>query len=351
MSVLITPNELHTALPITQKCVDVVKKTRHAFQRIANQQDDRLVVIVGPCSIHDAASALQYARQLKTLIDKHNDTLCIIMRTYLEKARTSVGWKGFIHDPDLNDTFQIEKGLLSARQLLLAINEMHVPTATEMVNPLTAQYFSDLMSWSAIGARTTESQIHRELASHLPMPVGFKNTTQGDIQVAIDAVQAAYQPHHYFGADSSGKIAVLQSTGNAYAHVVLRGSTTQTNYDCETIERTHTSLKQSQLIDRVLIDCSHGNSQKNHLQQIQIIRALSQRIQQKNEPILGVMLESHLVAGKQAWTPHQPMRSDQSITDACIGWSDTEAALAMLSDAVKAKRFAISNGLQMRIKS
>lgn len=338
MSVLITPKELSVSLPITQKSAAVVAKTREQLMHIMDQRDDRLAVIVGPCSIHHPESAFRYAQQLKTQIEKHKDTLCIVMRTYIEKARTSIGWKGFMNDPDLNNTFHIEKGLRAARKLLLDINDIDVPTATEILNPFTAAYFSDVTSWSVVGARTTESQIHRELASDLPMPIGFKNNTSGDIQVAIDAVQTACQSHHYLGLDLSGKMIIVKSRGNPYAHVVLRGSNTQSNYHHATIHQTVSSLAQLNLINRVLIDCSHGNSQKNHLQQITVVNTLAEQIKQGDQSIFGVMLESHLMAGKQAWIPTKVMHSDQSITDACIGWSDTEAALNTLSEAVRIQR-------------
>lgn len=338
MSVLVTPTELRASLPVTQQSAAVIEQYRTELMRIIDQRDDRLVVIVGPCSIHNPDSALRYAQLLKTQIEKHRKTLCIIMRTYIEKARTSVGWKGLINDPDLNNTFEIEKGLFLARKLLLDINEMQVPVGTELLNPFTTAYFSDLISWSAIGARTTESQIHREIASHLSIPVGFKNNTNGDIQVAIDAVQTACQSHHYLGLDLSGKMAMLQSTGNPYAHVVLRGSNTQPNYDHDTIAQTTSALKQLTLPYRILIDCSHGNSQKDHTQQIKVAHNLAERISQGDDAIFGMMLESHLTSGKQAWMSHRPMHPDQSITDACIGWSDTEAVLNSLSEAVTARR-------------
>lgn len=338
MPTLMTPEELHKQYPLSQKSAERIAKTRDAFIQILNRRDDRLVVITGPCSLHHSDSALRYAKNLQTQIKKYENTLCIIMRAYVEKARTSVGWKGLINDPDLNNTFKIEKGLQIARELLIKINEIGVPTATEILNPLITPYFSDVTSWSVIGARTTESQIHREIASGLPMPVGFKNNTNGDIQVAIDAIQTAFQPHHHLGLDLSGKMAILKSTGNPYAHVVLRGSSTKSNYDVETIQQTIAALNTLNLMDRVLVDCSHGNSQKDHKQQLSVIKELSRRIQEGNTDFFGVMLESHLTSGKQPWNPHQPMNSEQSITDACMGWEDTEVALEQLSQAVQKRR-------------
>ncbi len=335
---LITPEALHAELPLSQTCADHVKKTRQSLIDILNQQDDRLMVIVGPCSIHDPQSALQYAEKLQTQIKKHEKTLCIVMRAYSEKARTSIGWKGFINDPYLNNTFEINTGLQAARSLLLAINQLGVPIGSEILNPYLADFFSDLISWAAIGARTTESQLHREFASSLSMPVGFKNNTHGDIQVAIDAIHTARQPHYFLHPDLSGNMAIKQSTGNPYGHVVLRGSKQQPNYDTNTIQHTIHLLNQLKLINRVMIDCSHGNSEQDYLQQMNVIQTLAKRIAEGDHSLLGVMIESHLTAGKQAWTPHQTMSGDQSITDACIGWQHTEIALDMLSEAVLARR-------------
>lgn len=335
MSTLITPEELHNALPIMQNCIDTVTRTREQFKAILNGDDARLVVIVGPCSIHDSKSAYEYAEKLQKKISRYQNTLCIIMRTYFEKARTTVGWKGMIYDPDLNHSFSIAKGLYQARSLLLEINSLGVPTGTEILNPLTAPYFSDLMSWAVIGARTAESQIHRELASHLAMPVGFKNGTNGDVRVAIDGIQAARQPHYFLSPDLSGKIEITHSTGNAYGHVVLRGSQHQPNYDTQTVQQTVTALNDLDLIPRIMIDCSHGNSQKNHTQQLPVLQALLQRIENGDDAIFGIMLESHLIAGKQPWIPNQSLRYGQSITDACIGWEETESALEQLHEAIQ----------------
>lgn len=335
MSILITPEELQRTLPITQSCIDTVARTREQFKAILNGDDGRLVVILGPCSIHDSKSAYAYAEKLQKKIQRYQNTLCIIMRTYFEKARTTVGWKGLIYDPDLNHSFSIDKGLHQARSLLLDINSLGVPTGMEILNPLTAPYFSDLVSWAVIGARTAESQIHRELASHLTMPVGFKNSTNGDVRVAIDGIQAARQPHYFLSPNFSGKMAIIHSTGNAYGHVVLRGSQHQPNYDEKTVQETAAALNDLDLIPRIMIDCSHGNSQKNHTQQLPVLQTLLQRIENGDDYIFGVMLESHLVAGKQAWIPNQSLRYGQSITDACIGWEETEIALEQLHEAAQ----------------
>lgn len=338
MSTLIVPEVLSATIPLSTQGINTVTNTRKAIKNILNGEDDRLVVIVGPCSIHDPDSAIRYAEKLKQQIQKHGDTLCIIMRTYIEKARTSIGWKGLVNDPALNNTFQINDGLQTARSLLSTINTMGVPVGTEILNPFIATYFSDLCSWAAIGARTTESQLHREFASSQPLAIGFKNNTNGDIQVAIDAVQTARESHHFLGLDASGKVAVMQSTGNPLCHVILRGSHHGTNYDTQTVSHTSDTLKKLHLIDQVMIDCSHGNSQRDYQRQLSVIRDISQNIAQNNSSIFGVMIESHLMPGKQAWTPHEPMRGEQSITDACIGWEDTEIALDLLSHAVQSAR-------------
>lgn len=334
MAPLITPANLIDTLPLTANAAQTIVQTRHILKNILSGKDSRLVVVIGPCSIHDPKSAYEYAEKLRVAIEKHSDSLCIIMRTYFEKARTAVGWKGLINDPDLNETFELNKGLAITRSLLIAISELGVPVGAEIINPLTVPYFSDLLSWSVIGARTTESQLHRELASHLPMPVGFKNNTHGDIQVAIDAVQTAQQPHHFLHADHFGKIAITRSTGNPYCHIVLRGSNLQANYDNNTIDQAIHALNHLDLMNRVMIDCSHGNSQKNTAQQIIALRQLVARIASGDTRIFGIMSESHLMAGKQTWIPSQPLQYGQSITDACIGWSDTEMILNELSQAV-----------------
>lgn len=335
MSALITPQTLHTALPISPKSAATVANARKQIKKILLGEDHRLLVIVGPCSIHDTQSAYEYAEKLQKKIKQYQNTLCIIMRTYLEKARTTIGWKGFIYDPDLNNTHDIEKGLHQARVLLQAITELGVPVATEMVNPLTAPYFSDLISWAVIGARTTESQIHRELASSLSIPTGFKNNTNGDIRAAIEAIQTAQQSHHFLNINMSGKIAITKSSGNPHCHVVLRGSHMQSNYDHQTIQHTVATLKKLQLTPRIIIDCSHGNSQKNHTQQMIALDSVINSIAQTPESICGVMLESHLIAGKQTWQPNQALRYGQSITDACIGWEETEIALERLHEVMQ----------------
>lgn len=338
MSTPITPDALHQKLPLTPDCLAFVSKTRQEIADIQSQKDDRLLVVVGPCSIHNTESALKYAEKLKSCIDHYKNSLCIVMRTYLEKARTSIGWKGFINDPYLNFTFDIEAGLTAGRSLLLSINALGVPTGTEILNPYITPYFSDLISWAAIGARTTESQIHRELAASLPLPIGFKNNTAGDIQAAIDGVRTAMEPHTFLGLSPAGNITIIQSSGNANCHVVLRGSHQKTNYDAHTVSETAQILNTFHKGNHIMIDCSHGNSKKNHAEQLNVVDALSKRIRAGNNDFFGIMLESHLKAGKQSQDPNHLIQPDQSITDPCIGWEETEEALQMLSDAVLTRR-------------
>jgi 3-deoxy-7-phosphoheptulonate synthase len=338
MNTLITPEKLHRKLPFTAEALRTITEARSSLKNILSGKDNRMVVVIGPCSIHDPKSALEYAERLRKQIQKHQDTLCIIMRTYFEKARTSVGWKGLLNDPELNQSFELNKGLEITRSLLLDITAIGVPVGAEIINPLTIPYFSDLLSWSVIGARTTESQLHREIASHLPTPVGFKNNTNGDIQVAIDAVLTAQQAHHFLHVDHNGQIGITQSAGNPYCHIVLRGSNHQSNYDNQTIDQAVAALNRLDLTNRIMIDCSHGNSQKNPAQQLHALRALCSRITSGDARIFGVMSESHLMAGKQPWIPNQPLQYGQSITDACIGWADTEIILDELSQAVSAHK-------------
>lgn len=335
---IITPIQLEAQLPVSSEMRTFIDRMRQAFVAILNGKDDRLVVIVGPCSLHHPQSALIYAKKLQPLIEKHDKNLMIIMRAYIEKARTNIGWKGFVNDPDLNNSFQIEKGLFKSRELLLSINQLGVPTASEILNPFTWAYFSDIPTWAAIGARTTESQVHRELASHFSLPIGFKNNTQGDIQAAIDGVQTAKQTHHFLGLDNSGKIAMIQTNGNPHCHVVLRGSHHQSNFDIASINKAMTALSQLHLSQCIMVDCSHGNSSKNHTKQIAVANEIAHRIENGDRSCFGIMLESHLVAGKQMWNPSHSHSSELSITDACIGWHETEIALETVSQAVQKRR-------------
>jgi 3-deoxy-7-phosphoheptulonate synthase len=335
---LISPGLLQEEIPTTSAIDHLILSTRQIIANTLSGLDDRLAVIVGPCSIHDPAAALEYARKLQPLVKLYENELCIIMRVYFEKPRTTVGWKGLINDPHLDNTFKINQGLRVARQLLFDINALGVPTGSEFLDTIIPQYLSDLTSWSAIGARTSESQVHRELASGLSMPLGFKNSTTGHIEAAVDGVYAAAHPHHFLGLTKQGICAIVTTAGNPDCHVILRGSNTQPNYDEQTIARTVQLLSEKKLHPKVMIDCSHGNSRKNHLNQIIVAQELCQQIAKAQSPIFGLMLESNLIAGKQSLEDEQPLTYGQSITDACIGWEDTEKLLAELSKAQLSKR-------------
>ncbi|ACJ18372.1 3-deoxy-7-phosphoheptulonate synthase [Coxiella burnetii] len=335
---LMLPSLLIEELPITVAVASTVNLARLAARDIIHGQDDRLLVVLGPCSIHDVKAALEYANRLKRCIDRHAKELCIIMRVYFEKPRTTVGWKGLINDPQLDGSFQINQGLRVARRLLLDINEIGVPTGSEFLDTIIPQYISDLTSWSAIGARTTESQTHRELASGLSMPIGFKNGTTGNVQIAIDAVLAARQAHHFLGVSKQGIAAIIITKGNPDGHVILRGSSQNTNYDPKSIEEAILKLKANHLPPSVMVDCSHGNSRKNHKNQMRVVDALYDQITQGSSYLLGAMIESNLVEGKQTLESGKTLTYGQSITDACISWEDTELALEKLAQAVIIRR-------------
>lgn len=333
-----TPDELAVQLPLTAHAINTVLAARLAAQKIIHGHDDRLLVIVGPCSIHHPQSAIEYGRFLKSTMARFTPDLHLIMRTYFEKPRTRTGWKGLIHDPQLDGSAHIHQGLFLARELLLNLNNQSIPTATEFLDTLVPQFISDLISWGAIGARTTESQIHRELASGLSMPVGFKNNTEGHIEIAIDAVCTAKATHHFLGMDKKGQVAVIQTTGNPDCHVVLRGGRTQTNYDAQSIEQTVAVLKKRGLPPGVMVDCSHDNSFKQYANQISVAACLAQQIAAGNRSIIGIMLESHLQEGKQAFQIGQQPHYAKSITDACLSWEQTENILVSLADAVQQRR-------------
>lgn len=318
-----TPSELRTKLPLTPIARTTVDQSKNALIRILSKQDDRLVVVVGPCSIHDPRSALRYAEKLRKIIDTHQDGLCIVMRAYVEKSRTALGWKGFVNDPDLNNSFQVEKGLITTRKLFLSLNEMGVPLATEIVHPAIASYYLDLISWAAIGARTCESQLHREFIASLDLPVGFKNNTNGDVNAALDAVKTARTSHVFVGNNLSGALSLIQASGNPHTHIVLRGSKNQPNFDRDTINQAAEYCP-------VFVDCSHGNSQKNPINQINVVKTLAQNL----DDLSGIMLESFLCAGNQPWIPTKPSHSDISLTDPCLDWADTEKILDLLRDSV-----------------
>ncbi len=335
---LISPEYLAEEIPLSEKVSQVVIDARKVAADIIHGKDDRLLVIVGPCSIHDTAAAMEYAKKLKVLADKYQQQLCIIMRVYFEKPRTTVGWKGLINDPHLNDSFEINQGLKIARQLLLDINQLELPTATEFLDTTIPQYISDLIAWAAIGARTTQSQIHRQLASGLSMPVGFKNNTDGNIKVAVDAVYAALKPHHFLGVTKQGIAAIVTTDGNPDCHVILRGGSTGPNYDLDTITATANLLEQTKLHSQLMIDCSHGNSNKDYRKQKNVIDYLCNAMREGNMAISGLMIESNLVAGNQAVKPDTELTYGQSITDACIDWQETAAVLEQLSQAVIDRR-------------
>lgn len=338
LEALVPPEVLLEELPITEEISNSVNRARLQLAEILAHRDDRLIVVVGPCSIHDEKAALEYAQRLKTQIDLYRDTLMIIMRVYFEKPRTTIGWKGLINDPYLNDSYDINYGLRVGRRVLLNINALGVPTGSEFLDTVIPQYISDLSSWSAIGARTTESQIHRELASGLSMPVGFKNGQSGDVKVAVDAVYAAKHPHHFLGVTKEGVAAIVSTTGNETGHIILRGAHDHTNYDAQSIAEAVKALSEQHLPLNVMIDCSHGNSNKDHNQQPKVAMNLAEQIGAGNPDIIGVMLESHLVAGKQNLSKDKPLVYGQSITDACIGWEDTMTVLKQLSTAVIQRR-------------
>jgi 3-deoxy-7-phosphoheptulonate synthase len=335
---LISPALLIQELPLSAKSINTIAKARQIASNILQQQDDRLLVIVGPCSIHDPESALEYGLRLQKMIQKHQNELCIIMRVYFEKPRTIGGWKGLINDPDLNETFNINHGLHLARKLLVNLTKNNVPCGTEFLDTIIPQFISDSISWGAIGARTTESQIHRELASGLSMPIGFKNGSSGDIQIAIDAIRAAQYPHHFLSVTKMGLAAIVSTVGNDTTHVILRGSNHGTNYHASDIDLVCEKLGKFGLTQSVMVDCSHGNSKKDYRQQSVVARDIATQMREGSHKIMGVMLESHLLEGKQDLTSGQKPKQGQSITDGCIGWEETVELLDELADAVKLKR-------------
>ncbi|MEK8027417.1 3-deoxy-7-phosphoheptulonate synthase [Pseudaquabacterium rugosum] len=336
------PEHLIRFFPIAGSAVEVlVNDTRRNIGRILAGEDDRLLVVIGPCSIHDPAAAMDYARRLKPLREQYGDTLEVVMRVYFEKPRTTVGWKGLINDPYLDGSFRIDEGLRIARQLLLDINRLGMPAAGEFLDTISPQYIGDLIAWGAIGARTTESQVHRELASGLSAPIGFKNGTDGNLKIATDAIQAASRPHHFLSVHKNGQVAIVQTKGNPDCHVILRGGKTP-NYGAEHVAATCTELDKAGLPRKVMIDCSHANSSKQHQKQIEVAADIARQMAGGEQAIMGVMVESHLVGGAQKFTPGTDDASQLiygcSITDACIGWDDSVALLDTLSQAVRARR-------------
>jgi 3-deoxy-7-phosphoheptulonate synthase len=335
---LVSPVSLIAEMPLSDGASDVVLSARRAIAQVLDDADSRLVVVVGPCSIHDPAAALEYAERLAPLAERYGDHLLIVMRAYFEKPRTSVGWKGLINDPDIDESYQINKGLRLARQLLLDINDMGLPTGSEFLDTQIPQYIADLTSWGAIGARTTESQIHRELASGLSMPVGFKNGTSGNVSIAVDAVLAARFPHWFPSVTKEGIAAISQTTGNDTCHVILRGGTkTGPNYDAAHVHDACARLRTHGLRQKVMIDCSHGNSEKDHRKQALVAASVCEQVAAGESQIFGVMLESHLVEGRQNYVSGATAAYGQSITDACLSLAQTEPILELLAGAQRAR--------------
>ncbi len=335
--VVLPPVFLEEELPITERASATVFKARNEICDILNHKDHRLIVVVGPCSIHDTEAAREYAQRLKQVAAELAEDLCIVMRVYFEKPRTTLGWKGLINDPYLDESFRINDGLRKARHLLLDLAEMGVPAGTEFLDMISPQYVANLVSWGAIGARTTESQVHRELVSGLSCPVGFKNGTSGNVQIAIEAIVSAGHSHNFLGHTKHGQSAIFVTSGNPDCHIILRGGRQTVNYDAASVEETCRQLAKAGVAQNVMIDCSHANSHKDHTQQPGVCRDVAGQIAGGDRRIIGVMIESNLVAGAQKLVPGKPLVYGQSITDACIGWDETVAALRELAQAVRAR--------------
>ena len=344
LTVLPPPEHLIRFFPIKSSPVEkLISSTRKAIQKIMRGQDDRLLVVIGPCSIHDPHAALDYAQRLAALREQHRDTLEVVMRVYFEKPRTTVGWKGLINDPYLDEGCRIDEGLRIARQLLIEINRLGVPAGSEFLDVISPQYIGDLISWGAIGARTTESQVHRELASGLSAPIGFKNGTDGNIKIATDAIQAASRGHHFLSVHKNGQVAIVQTDGNPDCHVILRGGKVP-NYDAQSVQAACDALRASNLPASVMVDCSHANSNKQHERQIDVARDIAGQLAAGSQQIFGVMVESHINGGTQKFTAGKDnpkaLEYGKSITDACIDWAQTVALLDMLAQGVLARRKA-----------
>ncbi len=342
ITVLPPPEHLVRFFPIQGTAVErLISDTRRHVHDIMAGTDDRLLVVIGPCSIHDPAAALEYARQLKIQRDKYADTLEIVMRVYFEKPRTTVGWKGLINDPYLDESFRIDEGLRIARQLLIEINRLGLPAGSEFLDVISPQYLGDMIAWGAIGARTTESQVHRELASGLSAPIGFKNGTDGNIKIATDAIQAAAGGHHFLSVHKNGQVAIVQTNGNPDCHVILRGGKAP-NFDAASVEAACQELVKAKLPARLMVDCSHANSSKQHEKQVEVAKDIADQISGGSTRVFGVMVESHLKAGAQKFTPGKDdaakLTYGQSITDACLGWDESLASLEVLSQAVATRR-------------
>ncbi len=336
------PAHLIREFPCTEEIGQVVFAARSALHAILHGMDDRLIVVIGPCSIHDPKAALEYARRLKVERERLRDDLEIVMRVYFEKPRTTVGWKGLINDPDLDGSFRINHGLRVARELLMAINELGLPAGCEYLDMITPQYIADMVSWGAIGARTTESQVHRELASGLSCPVGFKNGTDGNVRIAAEAIRAAQQPHHFLSVTKGGHSAIVSTKGNEDCHIILRGGKAP-NYDAASVEAACQELAKNGLAQRLMIDASHANAKKLHENQLAVADAIAAQLEAGESRIVGVMVESHLVGGRQDLVPGKPLVYGQSITDACLGWDDSVELLERLAAGVRGRRLHEAN--------
>ncbi|MBS1174394.1 MAG: aroF [Burkholderiaceae bacterium] len=331
-----SPTEIKAIVPLSDAAANTVESGRSALQNILDRTDHRLMVVVGPCSIHDPVAGMDYARRLKKLADELSDTLLIVMRVYFEKPRTSTGWKGFINDPFMDDSFHIEQGMQKARQFLLDVNELGLPAATEALDPIAPQYYGDLIAWTAIGARTSESQTHREMASGLSSPVGFKNATDGSLDAAINGIISASAPHSFLGLNDEGMSAIYRTRGNAYAHTVLRGGGGRPNYDTVSVSLAETALNKAKLPANIMIDCSHANSWKKPEFQPLVMKDVTHQIREGNTSIIGVMIESFIEAGNQAIPADlNQLRYGCSVTDACVDWATTEAMLRETHDLLK----------------
>lgn len=334
--ILISPEELKAELPLSDSAAHCVTQGRDTIRKILDREDPRLIIVIGPCSIHDPKAAMDYARRLKVLADKVSDSIYIVMRVYFEKPRTTTGWKGLINDPDINDSFKIAKGLHIGRQLLLDVAELGLPTATEALDPISPQYLQDLISWSAIGARTTESQTHREMASGLSSPVGFKNGTDGGLTVAINALKSVSSPHRFLGINGKGQVSIIRTRGNPYGHVVLRGGNGKPNYDSVSVALCEKELAATGVPTNIMVDCSHANSNKNHELQTLVIENVTNQILEGNNSIIGLMVESNIGAGNQKIPADlKDLEYGVSITDACIDWETTEEVLLRTHEALK----------------
>ncbi|KAI8994662.1 3-deoxy-7-phosphoheptulonate synthase [Pilobolus umbonatus] len=337
---LLTPNYVTEEFPISEESMKTVGQAREEINRIIHKEDDRLFVIVGPCSIHDTIAAKEYARMLLELKNKHSDDLVIVMRAYFEKPRTTVGWKGLINDPDIDDSFDINKGLRIGRSLLSELTHMGIPVAVELLDTISPQYMADLISWGAIGARTTESQLHRELASGVSFAVGFKNGTDGNLGVAIDGIRSASSSHHFLGINHVGTVCITHTAGNNDCHVILRGGNKGPNYDESYVKDTKEKLDKAGIPQSIMIDCSHGNSNKNHKNQPLVAQSIADQVANGEDALVGVMIESHINEGKQEVPKSGPhgLKYGVSITDACIDWDDTVAVMEVLAKAVRTRR-------------